>query len=148
MMIGPCARASVRLGVVLLMLAALAGGWQLLAQQAPGSPLYIGTLPGPIGALRELATSVGLLLLAAALLMPWASDQREPWGIVTLLYVGAVLGVGGQLYGAIRGMNGVQFMDLREDARPLFLVKTGGLGLLALGLFEIGRRVLFRPPPQ
>ena len=144
---GPSAKASIRLGVVMLMVAALAAGWQLLAQQSPGSPLYIGMLPGPFAALRELAMSTGLLLLAAGLLMPWASSSGEPRGIVALLYVGAVLGVGGQLYGALRGMNGVQFMDLREDAQPLFLVKTGGLGLFALGLFEIGRRVLFRPPP-
>jgi hypothetical protein len=144
---GPCAKASVRLAVVTLMAAALSGGWELVAQQSPGSPLYIGMLPGPISALRELATGIGLSLVAVALLMPWASGRREPWGIVALLYVGTLLGVGAQVYGALRGMNGVQLMDLRADARPLFLVKIGGLSLLTLGCAEIGRRVLFRPPP-
>lgn len=148
MPIGRSARASIRLGVVILILAAFAGGWELLARQAPGSPLYIGMLPGPVAALRELSLSVGLLLVGAGLLMPWAAGSREPWILLALLGVGALMGVGGQVYGAIHGMYGVQLMDLREDALGLFVVKQGGLGLLSLGLCELGRRVLFRPPPQ
>ena len=34
---------------------------KLLARQAPGTPLYLGQLPGPIGALRQTAMNLGLL---------------------------------------------------------------------------------------
>src|ERR1700712_1427192 len=37
-----------RLGGALLLIAASAGAWEVLASQAPGSPLYLGVLPGPI----------------------------------------------------------------------------------------------------
>ena len=58
------------------MIAALASVWELLALQAPGSPLYLGMLPGPVTSLRELATMIGLLLFGAGALMPWAFGGR------------------------------------------------------------------------
>src|SRR6476660_7130901 len=53
----------VGLGAALLLCGTLAGIWEVLACQAPGTALFIGMLPGPISALRELAFSLGLLLL-------------------------------------------------------------------------------------
>jgi uncharacterized membrane protein (DUF441 family) len=148
MPIGECGKATVRLGVVSLMVAALASAWELLALQAPGSPLHIGVLPGPVTALRELALVVGLLLLAAGLLMPWATGQRgEPRVLTRMLHAGTVLALGAQAYGAAQGMNGVQLGDLRADALPVFVFKQGGLAVLVGALLELGRRVLLAPPP-
>jgi hypothetical protein len=148
MAIGECGKATVRSGVVALMMAALASVWELVALQAPGSPLYIGMLPGPVTSLRELSTLLGLLLIAAGLTMPWTSAGRpEPRGLVRVLQIGTVLALGAQVYGAVQGMNGVQLGDLRPDALPLFAVKQGGLALLLAALLELGRRVLVQPPP-
>ncbi|MFI5308943.1 MAG: hypothetical protein ACHQ53_16415 [Polyangiales bacterium] len=148
MSIGRSRRAVIRLGVCALMVAAGSSVWQLLAAQAPGTPLYIGMLEGPVAALRGLATSIGLVLFAAAWLLPWAFPEREPKRLVALLYVGTVLGLGGEIYGAVRGMFGMQLADMRPDALPLFIVKHLGLGLLLGALLDLGRRVLLRPPPN
>ena len=148
MSIGPSRKAVIRLGVCVLMLTAATSVWQLLAAQAPGTPLYIATLEGPIAALRTLATGLGLTLFAAAWLLPWAFPEREPKRWVALLYAGTILGLGGELYGAMRGMFGLQLMDLRPDALPLFIIKHLGLGMVFGALVELGRRVLLRPPPS
>jgi len=148
MSIGECGTATVRLGVVALMIAALASVWELVALQASGSPLYIGMLPGPVTSLRELSTVIGLLLCGAGITMPWASGGRgEPRVLVRMLQVGTVLVLGAQAYGATQGMNGVQLGDLRPDAMPLFVLKQGGLALLLAALLELGRRLLVQPPP-
>jgi hypothetical protein len=147
MLQGACAKATVRLGVIALMVAGLAGVWELVALQAPGSPLYIGMLPGPITSLRELSTAIGVLLVVGGLIMPWAQNGRgEPRALVRVLYVGTALALAAQLYGAAQGMNGVQLGDLRPDALPLFVLKQGGLALLLGALLELGRRVLLRRP--
>ena len=130
------------------MVGAFAGLWELLALQAPGTLLYIGMLAGPIGALRELSLLLGLLLVAAGFVLPWASHGREPRLLVALLYLGATLALSAQIYGAANGMNGVQLGDLRPDALPLFIVKQGGLVLFVGALLELGRRVLVRPAPD
>lgn len=150
MPLGPASRATIRLGLIVLMGAAVAGVWELLAMQSPGTPLYIGMLPGPIAALRELGTVAGLLLLCAGSLLAWAKLEREPKALVVLLHVGVVLGMGAQLYAALHGMHAVQAMDLRPDALPLFVAKYSGLGVFLFALFALGRRVLARPmlPPK
>lgn len=139
--------ALIRLGVVTLMAAGLAGVWELLALQAPGTPLYLGMLPAPITALRELATTLGLLLIAAGLTHAWTRGPGEV-ALIAALYLGMLVALGAQLYGAAQGMTGVQMSDLRPDALPLFLVKHAGLLLVGLALLEHGRRLLFRPPPD
>lgn len=141
-------RATLRLAMLALLLGAFASAWELFALQAPGTLLYIGMLPGPIGALRELSIVIGLLLVAATVAMPWASQGGEPRVALVLLGLGSLLGLGAQVYGAAHGMNGVQLGDLRPDALPLFVIKQGGLLLFALGMLDIGRRVLLRPAPE
>jgi hypothetical protein len=138
-------RATLRLGVLALMAAAASSVWELLAVQSPGTPLYIATLPGPIATLRDLSLVIGLLLIAAGLLMPHATRAREPTTLVALMYVGTVLGLSAQLYAALHGMHGTQLFDLRPDALPLFVVKHGGVCLLIGALIELGRRVLVLP---
>jgi hypothetical protein len=88
-----------------------------------------------------------LLLLGAGPLMPWAATSGEPRGLVLALHLGTVLGLGAQLYCAFTGMYGVQLFDLRPDAKLAFVLKHGGLGVVLLGMLELARRVLLRPPP-
>jgi predicted benzoate:H+ symporter BenE len=140
--------ATLRLGVVALMIAAAASVWELLALQAPGTTLYIAMLPGPITTLRELATALGVLLVLAGMTMPWACRGRpEPRRLVIALYAGTLLALGAQTYGATQGMTGIQLGDLRADALPLFVVKHGGLGVVFGALCVLGRRVLVQPAP-
>jgi hypothetical protein len=133
----------VGLGVALLCAAALAGAWETLAMQSPGTPLYIGMLPGPITALRQLATALGVMALLSALLLGW-SGMSAPRLVLGLLYVGSLAAVGAQLYGASRGMPGVQVVDFRPDVRPLFVTKYLGLGGAVAALLTLFGRVLFR----
>lgn len=137
----------VRAGVVVLFFAALASAWELFARQAPGSPLYLGVLPGPVRALRELAFALGVLLLAAGALMPWAYGAGAPRWVGLALVAGAAFALAGQTYGAACGMYGIQVQDLRADALPMFVAKHLGLLAFASGFAAIGWRVLFRPPP-
>ena len=132
---------------MVLLLAALAGVWEVLARQAPGSVLYIGVLPEPISALRELALVLGLLLFVAGALMRWAFGGPPPRWVSSALCGGALLALAAQLYGAASGMYGVQLQDLRADALPVFLAKHVGLLAFTAGFFELARRVLTRPPP-
>jgi hypothetical protein len=134
-------RALLRLAVLVLCVAAGAGVWEVLASQAPGSPLCIGMLPGPIEMLREAATVAGLLLLAASCLV---RDLQLSRALVIALHVTVAVTLLAALYGALTGMHGVQAVDLRPDASPLFAAKyLGRLGLAAC-LLLIVRRVLAR----
>jgi hypothetical protein len=147
MPISAAGKALIRLGVVALFTAACAAVWELLALQAPGTPLYLGVLPGPIEALRELATTLGLLLVGAGLTQSWARGRADAL-LLMMLCAGTLLALGAQVYGASHGMYGVQANDLRPDAMPLFIVKHSGLLLFVLALLEHGRRLLFRAPPE
>ncbi|HMI91622.1 MAG TPA: hypothetical protein VK509_09685 [Polyangiales bacterium] len=139
---------AIRMAVGVLLFAALAGGWEVLARQAPGSVLYLGVMPEPIAALRELATMLGLLLFAAGALMRWAFAGPPPRWVALGLYGGALLSLAAQAYGAARGMYGIQLQDLRADAMPLFAAKHLGLLAFAAAFFELARRILNRPPPS
>lgn len=135
-------RVTLRLGVAVLLVAVLAGGWELIAMQSPGTPLYIGMLPGPIATLRELALSAALLLCGAAALMASLRLDPEPKLLVVLLHVGCVLALGAQLYAALQGMHGVQLFDLRSDAAPLFAAKYSGISLFVVGYLMLARRLV------
>ena len=113
----------------------------MLASQAPGSPLFIGMLPGPIEMLREAATLIGLLLLAASCLV---RDRQLPRTLLMVLHVAVAVTLLAALYGAATGMHGVQAIDLRPDAIPLFIAKYAGRFGLATCLFLIARRALTR----
>jgi len=140
-------QAAIRMAVGVLLLAALAGAWELLARQAPGSVLYLGVTPEPIAALRELATTLGLLLFVAGALMRWAFAGSPPRWVAVGLYGGALLALAAQAYGASGGMYGIQLQDLRADALPVFIFKHLGLMAFAVAFFELARRILSRPPP-
>lgn len=142
---------TLKLGVALLGYAALASAWELLAAQVPGSPLYIGMLPGPIGALREMALTLALLSLAAGALLPWAFGSASAGTRArlasALMLAGALLALAAQSYGAANGMHGHQMSDLRLDARVVFYLRHGGLLVFGLGWLEIGWRLFRRTPP-
>lgn len=135
------ARELLRLAVIVLCIAAGAGVWEVLASQAPGSPLSIGMLPGPIEMLRDTALILGLLLFGASVLV---RDSGAARGTVIALHVAVAVTLLAALYGAAAGMHGVQARDLRPDATPLFVLKYAGrLGVLAC-LLAIARRALAR----
>jgi hypothetical protein len=139
MHVGGSARLVLRVGSLLLVGAALAGVWELLASQAPGSPLYIGMLPAPIERLRTDAERFGMLLWLAGLAL---GDRALPRRMGALLGSGSLLVLASGAYAAMTGMNGVQLHDLRADAVWVFLGKQLGRALLLTGLAMIGWRVL------
>jgi hypothetical protein len=142
MQVGQSARAVLWLGCSVLLLGALFGAWETLASQAPGSPLYIAMLPGPVELLRETAVTFGLLLVAAGLLLGDRSlASRWLWA----LYAGTALTLGSSLYAAATGMHGVQASDLRADAIWLFIVKYVGRAVLSACLVAIALRALRAP---
>jgi hypothetical protein len=147
MMLTATATRTIRFGVLVLALSAIVGACELLALQVPGSALYIGVLPGPIGALREMAMTLGLLLLAAGALMPWAygDDDKRARVIAGMLALGALLALAAQGYGASRGMPGVQMQDMRPDARAVFVLRHLGLATFAVAALDLGVRLLQRP---
>jgi hypothetical protein len=141
MQLGQNARSVVRLGCSLLLFAALAGVWEILASQAPGTFLYIGMLPGPIELLREALLSWGFSLVLAGLLLADA-ELAARWH--RALHLGAALLLGSGLYAGATGMHGVQISDLRPDATWLFGLKNAGRALLLAGLVAIARKAVLR----
>jgi hypothetical protein len=124
-----------RLSGALLLAAAVAGVWELLASQAPGTPLYLGILPAPVERLRHDAFDYGVLLAIAGLLL---GDRAVPRRVLIWLGVGSVLVLIAGVYAAAAGMPGVQLTDLRADAPWLFGTKVLGRGFLIAGLMTIG----------
>jgi hypothetical protein len=124
---GPHRRAIVRSALLLLLVSALSAVLELLALQVPGSPLYLGVLPGPLRVLRELALTLALLLFVAELLAPRAFGPDLPRPLARVLAGSAALTVLAQGYGALQGMYAIQIEDLRADALPVFLIKHGAL---------------------
>lgn len=141
MQLGEHARHVLRLGCIALCVAALAGVWELLAEQAPGSRLSIGMLPGPIQLLREAATTFGVLLALAGLLV---AERTLPVGLLWALRAGLGLLVVTGAYAGALGMHGLQAADMRPDAVWLFVLKYLGRALLVGGLAALALRVLRR----
>jgi len=136
------------LGVVLLLVAAAAGVWEILASQAPGSEWQAGVLPGPVGQLRGTAAVLGLLMFAGSWLMPWLAPEREPWVLCIAVHVGVVVTMGAMTYGATTGMYGVQIYDPRPESQWLFWVRATGMGILGLCLLDFARRILLHRPSR
>lgn len=140
----PSARALVRLAIVLLVIGAGAGVWELFAAQPPHSPFQAGVLEGPVAQLRRTAITYGLVLVAGAWLLPWAWPDREPTKLVWTVHGGVVLTMGAMLYGASQSLMGLQIMDLRTDARIVFGVRALGQALSMACLLALAHRVLLR----
>jgi hypothetical protein len=138
------ARVVLRLSGALLLAAAAAGVWELLASQAPGTPLYLGILPAPVERLRHDAFDFGVLLAIAGLLLGERELRRR---VLIWLGAGGFLLLAAGFYAAATGMPGVQLTDLRADAPWLFGAKVLGRGLLIAGLVSIGWTTLVKRPP-
>jgi len=138
------ARVVLRLAGALLLAAAVAGLWELLASQAPGTPLYLGVLPAPVERLRHDTFDFGVLLAIAGLLLGERAVSRR---VLICLGAGSVLVLLAGVYAAAAGMPGVQIIDLRADAPWLFGAKVLGRALLIGGLLSIGRSVLVKRAP-
>lgn len=140
----PSARALLRAALLLLLVASGASLWAMLARQAPGSPVYLGLLPGPIDAVRNSAAILGVGFLGASWLLPNVASERASWWLVILACAGAGLDVGAGLYAASRGLHAVQFVDPRPDTGPIVALKYLGEALLLGCQLELTRRVWLR----
>lgn len=134
------ARFLLRFAFGLLLVAAGAALWTTLARQAPGSPVYLGVLAGPIEGVRDSALVIALVFLAVAHWLPALATGRVAALIVAVACVGALLDVGVGLYAASHGLHAIQFKDPRPDVAPLVTLRSLGQALLALCLLEITRR--------
>lgn len=150
------ASATLRLALWTLGAAALAGAWEVLASQAPGSPVHLGILPGPVQLLRETAFTLGFLLCIGSFLLREAhagqaalsgtTSESSLRNVMIALHLGTALVLGTSLYGAIQGMHGVQMRDLRPDATPLFALKHLGYAVLLGAFVVLARRLPLRKP--
>jgi hypothetical protein len=138
----PSARALMRAGLLLLLSAALLSVWASWARQAPGSPLYLGVLPGPIEALRDNTAWIGLSFVVLAPLCGVLLQGRAALGCVVLACAGAALELGSGLYAALQGLHAVQLLDPRPDVMPIVVLKHLGQLLLLLPLVVLTRRAL------
>jgi hypothetical protein len=140
----PSARALLRAALTLLLVASGASLWAVLARQAPGSPLYLGMLPGPIDAVRNSAALLGVGFLGASWLLPKVANERASWWLVIVACAGAGLDVGAGLYAAVQGLHAVQLVDPRPDIGPIVTLKYLGQALLLGCQLEVTRRVWLR----
>lgn len=135
------ARTLLRVAFALLLVAAGTSLWATLARQAPGSPLYLGTLSGPIEALRDSATVLGLVFLGVALLLSSIASERAATILVAVACLGALLELSAGGYAAIHGLHAIQLVDPRPDVAPILALKYAGQTLLGGCLLEVARRV-------
>lgn len=140
----PPTNALQRFAFGLLVVAAASSVWALLANQAPGSPVYLGVLAGPIEGVRDSAAILGLVFLAVAPLLPQLAHGRAASVLVAVACIGATLHVGAGIYAAAHGLHAIQFKDPRSDVAPLVMLKYTGQALLGLCLLEVTRRVWTR----
>lgn len=104
-------------GFSLWLVATIACVWEVLALQAPDSPLHAGVLAGPIAQLRGFAFALGTANLVAALVWPRLYADGRGRSVALLLALGALLHVFALTYAALRGLVAVQLLDPRADAR-------------------------------
>jgi hypothetical protein len=147
MALRPTSLSLIRLGLGLVAVAIASSIWEVLASQAPSSPFYAGVLPGPVGQLRSTATTLGLLMFVAALLLPRTAPDLEPRTWLASVYVGVAITLGAMIYGATTGMLGVQITDPRPESVVLFVVRATGQAVL-IGAFAVAGRRLWRGEKQ
>lgn len=142
----PPARTLLRFAFGLLVLAAASSVWAVLANQAPGSPVYLGVLPGPIENVRDSATVLALVFLAVSWWLPTIVIGRAATLLVACACLGATLDLSASVFAAAHGLHAIQFKDHRPDVAPLVMLKTVGQLLLGVCLLDVTRRVWFKRP--
>ncbi len=140
----PSSRQLVALAMLVLLVGAGAGVWELFAGQAPYTPLRAPQLEAPVAQLRATAFTLGLLLLASAWLLPWVEPERELRGWVASVTTGSAITLLALSYAAFTSMMGTQIFDPRPDASALFAGRALGQGILGLCLLDFIRRVAAR----
>lgn len=118
------------------------GVWELLAAQAPFTPLHTGTLSAPVRQLRQTCFTLSLLYFAAAWLLPLYAPDKEPRVLAAVLVTGTSITLVAMIWAASVGMMGLQAFDPRSDARALFYVRVTGQGLLLVAGLDFARRLL------
>lgn len=135
----------IRLGIVLLGLAAVAGLFELFARQAPFTVLALDMLPSPIQQLRDAALVHALLALLVGLSLPAAWSTVASVRFVRVLVVGHVLLFAALLYAAFTGRMAVQIWDPRPIAVVLTALRIVG-HLTVVGAYFVWARRLWRGP--
>lgn len=126
------------LGTLTLVTGVLAGVMELLATQAPYTPLHFGILAAPYGQLRGAALGSSLLAFALGLGRS-RLGRREPWVLLALLTTGSLLALGAMAVAAHGGMMAVQVFDPRPGAGALAVTRLVGQALIALAALEAAR---------
>lgn len=135
----------IRLGVVLLGLAAVAGLLELFARQAPFTVLALEMLPSPIQQLRDAALVHAFLALLAGLLLPAAWAPEAPVRFVRALVAGHVMLFTALLYAALTGRMAVQIWN--PEPMDVWLPALRIVGHLTVaGAYFAWARRLFRVP--
>lgn len=133
----------IRLGIVLLGLAAVAGLFELFARQAPFTVLALEMLPSPIQQLRDAALVHGLLALLVGLLLPAAWSTLAPRRFVPVLVTGHGLLFAALLYAAATGRMAVQIWN--PEPMDVWLPALRIVGhLTVVGVYFVWARRLFR----
>lgn len=117
---------------------------EALASQSPHSPYHAGILAAPIAQLRRTATTIALVSLGAAWLVPHLAPRREPWLLVGAIVAGSFITIGLLIYAASVGLMGLQIEDPRADARLIVRGRAVGLGFFALALLDAAWRLASR----
>jgi len=140
----PTTRWFLRLGALTLLVGLAAGIFELMATQAPYTPLHFGVLAAPFTQLRSSAFWLSLFACVCAWLRPKLGSEREVWILFGLLSAGSVLSLGAMAWAAGEGMMAIQVFDPRPGARWFALVRLLGQGLVLFGGLMVARRLLRR----
>jgi len=112
-----------RLGALSLLVGLGAGVFELMATQAPYTPLHFGVLAAPFSQLRGAAFWLGLFAFVCA---------------------GSVLSLSAMAWAAAEGMMAIQVFDPRPGAGWLAIVRLLGQGLVLIAALDVARRLLRR----
>jgi len=136
-----------RLGALTLLIGLGAGVFELMATQAPYTPLHFGVLAAPFSQLRGAAFWLGLFAFVCAWLRPRLGSERASWILFGLVSAGSVLSLSAMAWAAAEGMMAIQVFDPRPGAGWLAIVRLLGQGLVLIAALDVARRLLRRGAP-
>lgn len=139
------ARRLVKLGAILLALAAAGSMWFVLSSQSPESFWYVGTLPEPVERFASSTAFVGFGVLFAAWLLPQvARTDGSARRLEIALHVGGSLFAAASWLAAMGGGYGVQLGDSRPRSVAITSVRLAAMVVLGAVLAIFVVRLLTR----
>jgi len=137
----PTSRWFLRLGALTLVAGLVAGVFELMATQAPYTPLHFGVLAAPFAQLRASGLWLSLFAFVAAGLRP-RLGEREPWILFGLYALGTLMSLSAMAWAAAQGMMAIQVFDPRPGAGWIAITRLAGQGLILLAAVDACRRLL------